>query len=111
MKLLHRVSKLERSQAFRGRDSVMTRFCAALDETALRLTGRRCDTISGDPAMLDMVIETIGKDFVTLLSAADLSALVEALEEVAFGGDAAAIAQARAEAIPEVDSGGFSGPK
>lgn len=57
MNLLRRVSTLERSEVLSVPATAFGRYLKALDQTALRLTGRRFDAIAGDQKAMALVID------------------------------------------------------
>ena len=89
MNISARVAKLERNESLTGPPTVLDRYGAELDRVALRLTGRRWQTIAADGPLANLVSEKM-KDFVRGLSDKDLAILKSELERIEFRGDTAA---------------------
>src|SRR5439155_6010088 len=87
--------KLERNESLTGPPTVLDRYRAELDSVALRLTGRRWQTIAtwqtiaADGPLANLVPDKM-KDFVRGLSDKDLAILKSELERIEFHGDTAA---------------------
>ena len=86
MRLTSRVRKLERAMALIGPVSALQRLQYALDDAAVRLTGRDLNSILGDQAAVDRVIDDVQCSFTQKLSEADLASLIPELERIASGG-------------------------
>ena len=59
--LFKRVAKLEHNEVIVGGMSPMAKFEAAWDQSALRLTGRNYESISGDEALVNRTLEDLGR--------------------------------------------------
>ena len=82
MRLSHRVRHLERLEALAHPLSAMERLTIALNESALRLTGKRVDEVR-TAADVSLVSDDVQHTFVEKLSTDDLIALLTGLETVA----------------------------
>ena len=89
MNISARIAKLERNEALTGPPTVLDRYLAELDSVALRLTGRRWQTIAADAPLANLVSEKV-KEFLRGLSDSDLAILKSDLERIVFRGDTAA---------------------
>jgi hypothetical protein len=89
MKISARLVKLERNESLTGPPTVLDRYRAELDNVALRLTGKRWQTIAADAQFADLVSEKLN-EFLRSLSDKDLAILKSELERIEFGGDTAA---------------------
>ena len=58
----------------------------ALNEAAVRLTGKAANQIAHDDPALDLVLNDLQESFVRKLSDADLESLTTDLERIAFAG-------------------------
>ena len=63
----------------------MERFQRALNEAAVRLTGKSTDLVARDGLALELVMDDLQDSFVRKLSDADLANLITELEGIAFG--------------------------
>jgi hypothetical protein len=102
MRLAHRVRHLERLEGLAPGSSPLERFQRALNEAALRLTGKCADELSGEAA--DLVISQLTTSFFGQLNEVDMEALTIDLERIAFGGDAEALAAAEREVLASLDA-------
>jgi hypothetical protein len=85
MKIAHRVLKLERLETLARPSSSMDRLQWALNEAAVRLTGKAANQIAHDDPALDLVLNDLQESFVRKLSDADLASHITELERIAFG--------------------------
>ena len=86
MKLAHRVQKLERLDGLARPSSSMDQLQRALNEAAVRLTGKAANQIAHDDPALEVVLNDLQESFVRKLSDADLESLTTDLERIAFAG-------------------------
>lgn len=85
MKLALRVRHLERMEAMARPSSPMERFQRALNEAAVRLTGKSTDLVARDGPALELVMDNLQDSFVGKLSDAALANLITELEGIAIG--------------------------
>jgi hypothetical protein len=101
-RLQRRVEKLERTELLKCHLSPLERLQRALDEAAVRLTGRDLSFVQGDEPTTELVANDLQDSFMKDLSDVDLANLISALEPIAFGGNTAALEAARQDAVREL---------
>jgi hypothetical protein len=89
MKIAQRVKKLERLEVLARPSSSMDQLQRALNEAAVRLTGKAANQIAHDDPALDLVLNDLEESFVRKLSDADLASHLTELERIAFGDNTA----------------------
>jgi hypothetical protein len=82
VKLEHRIQNLERLDALAHPPSPMDRFQRALNEAAIRLTGKRADLIGHDITARALVMDDLKESFVRKLNDADLASLITEMERI-----------------------------
>jgi hypothetical protein len=81
MRLANRVQKLERARP----PSLLEPLQRALDDSSFRLTGRDLNSILGDEAAVDRVIDDVHCSFTQKLSESGLASLIPELERISSG--------------------------
>lgn len=99
MRLAERVRKLERTELLKRHLPPLEQLQRALDESAVRLTGRGFSFAQDDEPTLDQIMADLRDSFLHKLGSAELAGLMAELEPIAFGGDTEALEAARREAI------------
>ena len=102
MRLSHRVQKLERAARIMWPPSPLDRFMMALNDAALRLTGKNYNSLRDDDPAVGLVSQEVLESFVPKLSDADRASLAAQLEQIVFGDDPVAIEAGRREVEQEV---------
>ena len=102
MRLANRVQKLERTEVLKRHLSPLDQFQRALNDAAVRLTGRDLSFVLGDEPTLEQVMDDLQDSFFRKLSDADLARLTAELERIAFAGDTAAVEAAKREALADL---------
>jgi len=108
MTLAKRVERLEKAEVFADRQRLLDRLEHALNGTALRITGKLFNVVSGDPAIQKLIFDDLEKRFIRNLSDAELDLLAEELGHIAFGDNTAALEAAKSKAM-RLSSGGAGG--
>ena len=101
--LQRRVQKLEQTEILKRHLPPLEQFQRALNDAALRLTGRDISLVQIDEPAMVMVMDEVRDSFLGKLSVADLDSLISELVPIAFGGDTAALEALRQKVIREVD--------
>jgi hypothetical protein len=96
-----RVQKLERSEVLMRHLSPLEHLQEALDDAAVRLTGKDFSFVEGDEPTMERIMNDLRDSFFPKLSVGALANLMSELEPIAFGGDTAALEAARREAVIE----------
>ena len=86
MRLANRVQKLERTEVLKRHLLPLDQFQRALNDAAVRVTGRSLDSIQEDERAMERVMGDLQESFVRKLSDADLESLTTDLERIAFAG-------------------------
>ena len=84
MRLAHRVQKLERMAGTMWPLSPMDRLQTALNDAAIRLTGRDFIFGPGEQPALTLILEDVQESFVRKLSDGDLASLMAELETIVW---------------------------
>jgi hypothetical protein len=95
--------KLEQSESLSRHLPPMEQLKRALDEAAVRLTGKSFSFVQGDEPAIVWVISEVRDSFMQKLSPADRNSLIAELETIAFGDDTAALEALRQKVMREVD--------
>jgi hypothetical protein len=101
--LQKRMQKLERTEILTRHLPLMEQLQRAMNDAAVRLTGRDFSYALRDEDILKQVVAEVRDSFMKKLSAADLDSLIAELEPIAFGNDTAALEALRQKVIREVD--------
>ena len=101
--LQKRMQKLERTEILTRHLPLMEQLQRAMNDAAVRLTGRDFSYALRDEDILKQVVAEVRDSFMKKLSAADLDSLIAELEPIAFGDDTEALEAARREAIRKAD--------
>jgi hypothetical protein len=80
------VQKLERTEVLKRHLLPLDQFQRALNDAAVRVTGKRLDSIQEDERAMERVMGDLQESFVRKLSDADLESLTTDLERIAFAG-------------------------
>lgn len=86
MRLANRVQKLERTEVLKCHLLPLDQSQKALNDAAVRVTGRSLDSIQKDERAMERVMSDLQESFVRKLSDADLESLTTDLERIAFAG-------------------------
>ena len=86
MRLANRVQKLERTEVLKRHLLPLDQFQRALNDAAVRVTGKSLDSIQEDERAMERVMGDLQESFVRKLSDADLESLTTDLERIAFAG-------------------------
>jgi hypothetical protein len=80
------VQKLERTEVLKRHLLPLDQFQRALNDAAVRVTGKSLDSIQEDERAMERVMGDLQESFVRKLSDADLESLTTDLERIAFAG-------------------------
>jgi hypothetical protein len=80
------VQKLERTEVLKRHLLPLDQFQRALNDAAVRVTGKSLDSIQEDERAMKRVMGDLQESFVRKLSDADLESLTTDLERIAFAG-------------------------
>ena len=86
MRLANRVQKLERTEVLKRHLLPLDQFQRALNDAAVRVTGKSLDSIQEDERAMERVMGDLQESFVRKLSDADLESLTTDFERIAFAG-------------------------
>jgi hypothetical protein len=86
VRLANRVQKLERTEVLKRHLLPLDQFQRALNDAAVRVTGKSLDSIQEDERAMERVMGDLQESFVRKLSDADLESLTTDLERIAFAG-------------------------
>ena len=101
--LQRRVQKLERTEILTRHLPLMEQLQRAMNDAAVRLTGRDFSYALGDESILIQVVAEVRDSFLKKLLAADRDSFIAELETIAFGNDTEARDVASQKAIREAD--------
>jgi hypothetical protein len=80
------VQKLERTEVLKRHLLPLDQFQRALNDAAVRVTGKSLDSIQEDERAMERVMGDLQESFVRKLSDADLESPTTDLERIAFAG-------------------------
>ena len=79
MRILKRITKLERDEEVTSRVPVMVRYKAALNKIAIRLTGKPCGQATSEES--EQIYNVLSEEYLPSLSDDDLDALMANLHQ------------------------------
>jgi hypothetical protein len=91
VRLANRVQKLERTEVVKRHLLPLDQFQRALNDAAVRLTGRDLSFVLGDEPTLERVMDDLEYSLIRKLSDADLESLIREMKRIVSGNDTTAL--------------------